>query len=122
MREADSSAKEQLLAAAGFQIRPANTPKRQAFLQSQEPYKLNRHLRNGNYYYSYANPQTQTLFVGGAAEYARYQELAVKQNIATQQWAASQNEMAAADWNAWGPWSGGGMGFGGSTAPIRNFP
>lgn len=120
MREADATTKEQLLAAAGFQIRPANTPKRQAFLQSQEPYKLNRHIRNGNYYYSFANPSTQTLYVGGAAEYAKYQELAVKQNIASQQyWAANQNEMAAADWNIWGPWTG--VGFGGSTAPIRTF-
>ncbi len=118
MRQADASGQEQLLAASGFQIRPADTAKKQTALAALEPYKLHSHTKNGKIYYYYADPKKQQLYVGGSDEFAKYSGLLVKQNIANQQyWAATQNQMAADNWNMWGP-----VGFGGTTAPLRTFP
>jgi len=121
LREVDSSGQERLLAASGFQIRPADTAKKRAALAAMEPYKLHSHTKNGQIYYYYADPKDEQLYVGGSDQFAKYSGLLVKETMVNQQyWAATQNQMAAENLGLWGPWGPGG--FGGATAPIRTLP
>jgi hypothetical protein len=90
---------EQLLAAAGFQAKPADTPEKLTNLKAMPPRKLVARSKDGNFVYTYADPDyCQCLYVGGSTEYAAYQRLAVQQEI------AEEREAAAMDWDAWGPW------------------
>ena len=105
-RESESSSKEKLLAAAGFQIRPADTAAKQASLAKMTPYKTQMHTKGGVVCYVYADPKQGVLYVGGPAQYAAYQKLAEQQSIAEEnEMAASEYEMSAADWGMWGPWN-----------------
>jgi hypothetical protein len=107
---------EQMLAAAGFLEKPADTPTRQARLAALQPYRLmsQRVAAGGNdsVGYIYADPQfCHCVYVGGPEAYSRYQQLAFQQHLAQEQIAAQ--EMAADDtfgWGDWGPypyWGGG---------------
>jgi hypothetical protein len=90
---------EQLLAAAGFQAKPADTPEKLANLRAMPPRQLVSQAKEGKFVYAYADPDyCQCLYVGGPQEYSAYQRLAVKQEIAQEQLDASM------DWNMWGPW------------------
>jgi hypothetical protein len=90
---------EQLLAAAGFQAKPTDTPERRADLRTMPPRKLVARSKDGNFVYTYADPDyCQCLYVGGPQEYSAYQRLAVKKEIAEEQ------QEAAMDWGMWGPW------------------
>jgi hypothetical protein len=90
---------EQLLAAAGFQAKPADTPEKLANLRAMPPRQLVSQAKEGKFVYSYADPDyCQCLYVGGPQEYSAYQRLAVKQEIAQEQLDASM------DWDMWGPW------------------
>ena len=90
---------EQLLAAAGFQAKPADTPERLAELKTMPPRELVSRSKDGNFVYTYADPDyCQCLYVGGPQEYSRYQDLAVKRQI------ARERLDAALDWDMWGPW------------------
>src|SRR5262245_42398704 len=90
---------EQLLAAAGFQAKPADMPDKLANLRAMPPRKLVSQSKEGRFVYSYADPDyCQCLYVGGPAEYSAYQRLAVKKGIAQAQ------RDAALDWYMWGPW------------------
>ena len=91
--------KEQLLAAAGFQVKPADTPTRLADLKTMPPRQLVARSKDGNFVYTYADPDyCQCLYVGGPTEYAAYQRQAVKKEIAEEQ------QEAAMDWDMWAPW------------------
>src|ERR1700761_612958 len=48
--------KEDMLAAAGFTIVPANTPQRQASLRSMPPHKFVHQVRNNAVIFTYADP------------------------------------------------------------------
>jgi hypothetical protein len=90
---------EQLLAAAGFQAKPAETPEKLANLKAMPPRQLVARSKDGNFVYTYADPDyCQCLYVGGPKEYSAYQRLAVKKEIAREQ------REAAMDWDMWGPW------------------
>ena len=89
---------EQLLAAAGFQAKPADTPEKLANLRTM-PRKLVWQAKDGKFMYAYADPDyCQCLYVGGPTEYSAYQRLAVQKEIAEEQ------REAAMDWGMWGPW------------------
>jgi hypothetical protein len=49
---------EQILAAAGFQVEPADTPEKLAHLQTLTPRKVVQDVRDGQPQYVYADPQT----------------------------------------------------------------
>jgi len=86
---------EQLLAASGFQAKPADTPKKLANLRTMPPRQLVSQSKDGKFVYSYADPDyCQCLYVGGPTEYSAYQRLAVQRDIA---------EEAAIDVRHWGP-------------------
>ena len=110
--------KEQMLAAAGFLEKPANTPARQARLAALPPYKiLSQSLQAGGkdtVGYVYADPQfCHCVYVGDPAAYQQFQQLAYQQRLQEEEISAA--EMAqddAFDWGAWGPydyWGGGGV-------------
>ena len=48
--------KEDMLAAAGFSIVPANTPQRQTALAAMPPHKFVHQIRGGRMLYAYADP------------------------------------------------------------------
>ncbi len=102
--------KEDSLAAAGFQQRPANTPQRQAMLAKLPPNKFVTRTRGDVIHYVYADPiSCHCLYVGTQAAYGRYVKQKQAQHIADQQSFAAQ-EYSDAQWN-WGGWGwGNGMG------------
>ena len=101
--------KENLLAAAGFSIHPANTPQRIAELKTLKPHSFVVQQRNGQNVYLYPDPTIcDCLYVGSEQAYQQYRRIAVQKQIADEQQQAAQ--MNADNWD-WGPW-GGGMGMG----------
>lgn len=98
--------REDMLAAAGFSLRPADTPDRVASLKGLPPHKFVSSARNGVVTYVYADPTIcGCLYVGDQAAYDRYQKLVFDKKIADeQQMAAQLNENAAVNWSLGGPW------------------
>ncbi len=96
---------ESLLSAAGFQMRPADTPERLAHLQTLTPRKIVPHMKDGQLLYVFADPTScRCVYVGDERAYQRYQQLAIKQQLAQEQLMAAQmNEDAAMNWGLWGP-------------------
>jgi len=96
---------EQLLAAAGFKVRPADTPEQLAHVKTLTQHKLVPHEKNGTVYYVYADATTcRCVYWGPEEAYQRYQRLAAQQRIAEdQRMAAEMNEDAAMNWELWGP-------------------
>ena len=93
---------EQLLAAAGFKMKLAETPAKLAHLKTLTQLKVVPHDRNGKMYYVYADAAyCQCLYAGNQEAYQRYENLIVTQNI------AQMNEAASMDWGMWGPWGPG---------------
>ena len=106
MRQERARDKENMLAAAGFQMKPADTPKRVAHLQMLTPLKLLPYTRtDGKLLYVYADPKAcKCIWVGDQAAYQRFQQLALQQQIAQEQMMTAQmNEDAAMNWGLWGP-------------------
>ena len=103
IQRSEARSTEQLLAAAGFVMRPADTAERQQHLAALPPYRLEGRTKDGKVVYTYADPGgCQCLYVGGSKEYSEYQRLRVQRQIAADQaWAAHESEM---DWGIWGPW------------------
>jgi len=94
--------KEDMLAAAGFTVVPANTPQRQASLTSLPAHKFVQQVRNNQVIFVYADPTIcDCLYVGNQAAYDRYRQDVFVKNIANeQQMTAQMNQM---DWDGWGP-------------------
>jgi hypothetical protein len=94
--------KEDMLAAVGFTLVPANTPQRQAALTTLPPHKFSRQVRNGNVVYTYADPTIcNCLYVGNQAAYGRYRENVFQKHLADEQQMTAQ--MYQMDWGPWGP-------------------
>ena len=71
IRGSDARSTEQLLAAAGFVMRPADTAERQQRLAARPPYRLESHTKDGMVVYTYADPDgCKCLYVGGPKEYS----------------------------------------------------
>jgi len=84
MRREEAASTEQLLTAAGFQMRPANTPQRRADLNAMPPRKLLVRTKDGSVIYTYADPdKCRCLYIGGPKEYSALQRLRVEKEIAT---------------------------------------
>jgi hypothetical protein len=94
--------KEDMLAAAGFTLVPANTPQRQASLTALPPHKFSRQVRNNNVVYTYADPTIcNCLYVGNQAAYGRYRADVFQKQIADERQMTAQ--MYQMDWGPWGP-------------------
>jgi hypothetical protein len=95
--------KEDMIAASGFTLVPANTPQRQDSLASLPPHKFVRQVRGDKVIYTYADPTIcGCLYVGDQAAYGRYRENVFQKRLADeQQMTAEMNQNL--DWGPWGP-------------------
>lgn len=96
---------ESLLAAAGFMVKPANTPARDASLRALPAGQLVMVTRKDRTVWLFADPSgCHCLYVGGPQQYRRYSELKVHQQIAETRLQAAQLEQMNWGWGVWGPW------------------
>ena len=100
-RGSEARSTEELLAAAGFVMRPADTAERQQRLAAMPPYRLESHTKDGKVIYTYADPdRCKCLYVGGPKEYSEYQHLRLQRQIAVDEaWGARAADM---EWSVWG--------------------
>ena len=90
---------ERTLAAAGFQMKMADTPQRLAKIESLPQRKLTRVPFQGENRFVYADAKyCKCLYAGTEEAYDRYQNIAIKKVIAEEQMDASMNS------DGWGPW------------------
>ena len=106
LEKQEAKSDENLLTAAGFRIKPADSPQRAEQLATMPPLQMQQRITDGNVVYTYADPyRCQCLYVGNEANYQEYKRLGVEQQIAQENMAASMAaEDAAMDWGMWGPW------------------
>lgn len=97
---------ERLLAAAGFQMRLADTPQKMAKLETMTQRKLVPHEKDGEPFFVYADAlECKCVYAGTQQAHQRFQQLAIQQKLANQEeMTAEMNEDASMDWGAWGPW------------------
>lgn len=99
IEKSDAMDTERSLAAAGFKMKFADTPEKEAHLKSMTQRKVVPHQKDGEVYYAYADAEfCKCLYLGSEKAYQQYQKLAIEQNI------AQMNENAAMDWGMWGGW------------------
>src|SRR5271170_6189828 len=98
--------REDLLSAAGFIVRPANTPERQAMLKRLPPHQFVQRVNGDTVHYVYADPLVcGCLYVGTQQAYNQYKLHQQQQHLADeQQMTAQAYSDAAWNWSAWGPW------------------
>jgi hypothetical protein len=92
----DTESTERLLSAAGFNIKPADTPEKLASLQAMKQHKVvRRELSNSQLRFFYADAAVcRCLYVGDEQAYQQYQKLAVQQeNALMDQQAALDNSL-----------------------------
>ena len=97
---------EDNLAAAGFVVRPANTPDRVDMLKRLPANKFVQRVNGDVVTYAYADPKVcACLYVGSQQAYGQYQKAMQAKNLLDQQ------ELNALDyrddrwnWGAWGAW------------------
>jgi hypothetical protein len=94
--------KEDLLAAAGFQVRAADTPQRAAAMRTLPPNRFVTRIVNGQPVYQYADPLIcRCVYFGTQQNWDAYrQEVFAKQLADENQMTAIMNQSA---WE-WGPW------------------
>ena len=89
---------EQMLAAAGFQMKVADTPEKATDLRTLPTRKMTLRRQGAASYYIYADPDVcSCLYVGTEPQYQEYQRLLLKKELADEQLDASMN------WGLWGP-------------------
>jgi len=87
-------------AAAGFQMRRADTPELVRNLESMPPFKLVARGRGGDVVYTYADPVScRCLYVSRPKEFVEYQRLATERQVEEGQLWAESDGM---DWGLWG--------------------
>jgi hypothetical protein len=108
IRKQEGLQMDRLLAAAGFQVRPANTPEKLAQLKTLKPLKVMPKQQGGKPFFVVADPyQCVCLYVGNEKAYDAYQKLSLQKQFADDRLEAAEiNEDTAMDWGMWGPWGG----------------
>lgn len=97
--------KENMLSAAGFSVRVADTPQKAASLRKLPPHKFVVQNKGGQPLYLYADPSVcGCLYYGTQENFQKYQQMAFAQNLANeQQMTAMMNQQMAFDYGPWGP-------------------
>ena len=110
--------KEDNLAAAGFVVRPANTPERIAMLNRLPPHQFVQRVNGDIVHYVYADPLVcGCLYVGTQQAYGQYKLHQQQQRLADEQLMTAQTYTDTTwNWGAWGPW--GAPGFGLAYGPV----
>lgn len=94
--------KEDLLAAAGFQVRIADSPRRVAAMQRLPPNKFVTRVVNGQPVYQYADPLVcRCVYFGSQQNWDAYRQEVFAQRLANE--AQMTAIMSQEDWD-WGPW------------------
>ncbi|MEW6122296.1 MAG: hypothetical protein AB1698_06765 [Pseudomonadota bacterium] len=96
--------KENMLAAAGFQMRIADTPERVASLKTMPPHKFTVQNQGGAPVYLYADPTVcGCIYYGTEENYQNYRQMMFQQRLANeQQMTAMMNQQMAFDYGPWG--------------------
>ena len=95
--------RENLLSAAGFAVRPANTPARIASLRSLPANKVVQQTTSGTVRYVYADPLVcACLYVGDQAAFGRYRQEMFQRQLANEQSMTAQMNQSAWDEGPWG--------------------
>jgi hypothetical protein len=96
---------EDSLAAAGFIVKPANTPERQQMLNRLPPHTFVQRVNGDVVHYVYADPLVcGCLYVGTQQAYNAYKLHQQQQNLADEQAMTAQSYSDPAwAWGAWGP-------------------
>jgi hypothetical protein len=99
--------REDLLSAAGFIVRPANTPERKDMLARLPPHKFVQRVNGDVVHYVYADSLVcGCLYVGTQQAYNQFKANQLQQNLADEQQMTAQTYSDAAwNWGAWGPWT-----------------
>lgn len=108
--EQQISRREDLLAAAGFTVKPANTPEREHELHELPANKFVTREHGDEYEYVYADPVAcNCLYIGNQKAYGRFKHEMFEQHIADEQQMTAM--MYDHHWNwygwNWGPWGPG---------------
>ena len=103
IEEADARSTEDLLAAAGFEQKIADTAARQAQIQAMPQNILVRHDDGGSLRWTYADAAgCNCIYAGGQAAYDTFQRLREERQVAQMNRDAAMD--AEMDWDMWGPW------------------
>jgi hypothetical protein len=95
-----ASSTEPLLSAAGFRVKTPENPTQRQLYAELPPYKVQRGTYQGKTFYAYKDEKQGVAYIGGEAEYQKYQELAVQRRIARDQYEAAQmNQTMAYRWH-----------------------
>lgn len=113
MQQTEAVDDERMLAAAGFQMKLADTAAKLDHLKTLPQHKLVPHQKGSEVFYVYADATyCKCLYGGPEKAYQRYQQMAVNQSIEEMavSYRQADNPMQAVDtmdWNLWadrGPW------------------
>jgi hypothetical protein len=102
--------KEDLLSAAGFVIRPADTPKREHALHTLPPDKFVRHDHDGHVIWVMADPLVcNCLYIGDQKAFDAYRHEVFTRQIADERQMTASMYQDQFDWGGWnwGPWGPG---------------
>ena len=101
-RRHDARLTGDLLVAAGFKAKPADSPQRAQNLRAMPPLKILSQSKNGHTVYHYADPYScNCLYVGDEQAYAKYRTLAQQKQRADERLEAEED--ASMEWDLWGP-------------------
>jgi hypothetical protein len=116
----DFGAYEDNLAAAGFIMRPANTPQRQEMLARLPAHRFVLRENGNTIHYVYADPLVcDCLYVGTQQAFNQYEANQLQQHLIDErQLIALTYSDAAWSWDAWGPWGTVAPGFGFAYGPM----
>jgi hypothetical protein len=112
--------REDKLAAAGFIIKPANTPERQQMLTRLPANQFVMRQNGDTIHFVYADPLVcGCLYVGTQQAYDQYKANQLQQHLADEQSMTAQTYSDAAwNWSSWGPWGPVGPGPGLVYGPV----
>jgi hypothetical protein len=101
--QAQVGQKDNLLAAAGFQARPADSPHRAAAMKRLPPNRFVTKVVNGNPVYLYADPLVcNCLYIGNQQNWAAYRQMVFAKQIADENQMTAIMNQEAWDWGPWG--------------------
>jgi len=96
--------KEDLLAAAGFLVRVADTPQRVAAMKSLPPNKFVMRVINGQPLYQYADPLVcRCVYFGTQQNWDAYRQEVFARQLANEAQMTAIMNQEAWDWSPWGP-------------------
>ena len=114
LKEKSAEKTEQLLSAAGFTVKPADSPEKLAHLKTLPQEKVVQYEKNGKIYYIYANSYEKCLYIGNVKAYNEYKKLKHQEQVSEENVENARDELmaeneevdstGAMDWGLWAPY------------------